>query len=393
MPFLVPIPLAADTVEALLAERARRPPLIYLFIIALAVGAVVALPIVRVPVTARSPGIIRSADPHHEVRAPISGRLDLVEARENDRVSRGDLLLRIHSTGLEARDSIHAQQREELEVAIDGLRRLDTLAAAPARSPTVVLPRYQQELAQHRYAVLQQRSRIAGLARDLEAARELYERQAGPRVEVDRLVRELDGARIEAAAQVARNRGRWRQEREERERRLQEVIAQQSQLRAERDLGEVTAPISGSIEELAGVSPGSFVQAGDPLLVISPAATLSAEALVGSREIGLLHSGMLARLAVDAFPYVDWGLITGRVEQIPADATVVDGTPLYRVRISLDRDHLVLENGARGTLRKGMTVQANFTLSERTLLQLIRDDISAWLNPSRSDVGRPAARE
>ena len=40
-----------------------------------------------------------------------------------------------------------------------------------------------------------------------------------------------------------------------------------------------------------------------------------------------------------------------------------------------------LKNGYNSTIRKGMTLTARFTITNRTLWQLLYDKIDAWLNP------------
>jgi HlyD family secretion protein len=57
---------------------------------------------------------------------------------------------------------------------------------------------------------------------------------------------------------------------------------------------------------------------------------------------------------------------------------------VFKVRCELAQRELVLPSGVRGTLRKGMTLQARFLVARRSLLQLLRDDLSSWLDPVRS---------
>jgi len=102
---------------------------------------------------------------------------------------------------------------------------------------------------------------------------------------------------------------------------------------------------------------------------------------VTPRDIGLLQPGNPARILVDAFNYNDWGFITGRVTEISDDFVMIEDRPVFRVGVALDRTELQLRNGFRGKLKKGMTLQARFMVTERTLFQLLRDDINDWLNP------------
>ena len=67
----------------------------------------------------------------------------------------------------------------------------------------------------------------------------------------------------------------------------------------------------------------------------------------------------------------------GQVEyDQPNDRLLVAGQ-----EVELDRTELQLRNGFTGRLKKGMTLQARFMVTERTLFQLLRDDVNDWLNP------------
>lgn len=59
-----------------------------------------------------------------------------------------------------------------------------------------------------------------------------------------------------------------------------------------------------------------------------------------------------------------------------------EGHPLFRVRCSLDQTYLELQNGFRGDIKKGMTFQARFIVSRRSLFQLLYDKVDDWLNPT-----------
>jgi HlyD family secretion protein len=40
-------------------------------------------------------------------------------------------------------------------------------------------------------------------------------------------------------------------------------------------------------------------------------------------------------------------------------------------------------NGVKGNLKKGMTFQARFILTKRSLFQLLYDKADDWMNPAR----------
>ncbi len=56
--------------------------------------------------------------------------------------------------------------------------------------------------------------------------------------------------------------------------------------------------------------------------------------------------------------------------------------PVFMIKCSLSKDELQLKNGFKGKLKKGMTLQARFILTRRTLFQLLYDRTDSWLNPN-----------
>lgn len=191
-------------------------------------------------------------------------------------------------------------------------------------------------------------------------------------------LRELTSERTLA---VERARGEWVAAFAAVREQIRELAARASEADAQRALYRVEAPVAGTVVDLASVAPGSFVQAGDELAVLSPSARMVAEVYVTPRDIGLLRVGLPVRLQVDAFNYNDWGMLTGRVTRVPEDVTLLDGNPVFRVPIVLDRTFLTLRGGTRGELRKGMTLHARFVVANRSLWQLLRDNVEDWLDP------------
>jgi HlyD family secretion protein len=111
---------------------------------------------------------------------------------------------------------------------------------------------------------------------------------------------------------------------------------------------------------------------------------------VTPRDIGLVRSSGAVRILIDAFNYSDWGFVNGRVMDVSGDFVQLNGQPMFKVRCEMDRDHLTLRNGFAGPLKKGMTLRARFVVAERSVLQLLSDDINDWLNPSRGPIAATA---
>jgi len=61
----------------------------------------------------------------------------------------------------------------------------------------------------------------------------------------------------------------------------------------------------------------------------------------------------------------------------------MDNQPVFKIRCKLHDTKLRLTNGVTGQVKKGMTVRARFLLAERSLYQLLFDNINDWLNPTQ----------
>jgi hemolysin D len=83
----------------------------------------------------------------------------------------------------------------------------------------------------------------------------------------------------------------------------------------------LTAPIDGTVQQLAVTTVGQVVTSGQPLMIIVPSeGRIEIEALVLNRDIGFIELGQEAVIKLDAFPFTKYGTITGKVVRISRDA-------------------------------------------------------------------------
>jgi HlyD family secretion protein len=245
---------------------------------------------------------------------------------------------------------------------------------------------YGQQAAQFHYQQQQLRSQLQKSARELATSQRLYAGKVIARIELEDKTfayrKLLDEARVLTETQ----RSQWQTDLNTHRAALAELRERQQQLSQERRLYSLTAPVAGTVQQLAGKYAGSYVQAGELLGTISPDGNLLAECYVSPKDIGFLRVGMPVRFQIDAFDYNQWGMVEGQVDDIGQDFVLVQERPVFKVRCRLNRSYLQLKNGYRGTLRKSMTVRARFQLAERSLWQLLFDKADDWLNPTQGGV-------
>jgi multidrug resistance efflux pump len=379
---LYPAEYAEDSLERLYAERSRRSHAIYLLVLVGLLGGIALLPFARVDVSVQSGGIIRPATEKHEVKARASGLVEQLLVRENQLVQAGQPLLVLRAAATQEQGRMLAAQVEERRGAIDDLEMVLGAGAAGAEPGGFRTPRYRQAWAQFRNDAREAELKQQRAAREAERARALGSRGLVAQSEVDEKEFQLAQARAEASLLAERYLSGWQAELAQARTDLRDLLGRQGKLTEDLDLYRVSSPVTGTVEQLQGVSPGSFVTAGEPIAVISPSSDLQAEVYVTPRDIGLIHPGIPVRLQVDAFNYNDWGMVSGRVREISDDFVEVNQQPVFKVKCSLEQDHLTLKSGFRGRLKKGMTLQARFVVARRTLLQLLYENVNDWLNPA-----------
>lgn len=390
---VLPAAFIDDSLESYLGRHRGGGRAIFLAVALVVITGVAGLPVVRVEVYSRAPGRLRPAVETHEIRAPISAPVAAVRVADNQAVRAGDVLIELRADGIDA-------QRLPVDARIDHVRRLlddmDRLLridpVAPRSAQAMLTAEAARESAQLARKMDEVDTRLGRATARLSRLERLYEGRHAA-------FEAVEGARLDVAELRARRAlireqhlGRWERARESYRGELRDLVARREQLIEQRALHSIRAPVTGTVAQLAGVSPGSFLTAGERLMVLSPLAGLVAEVYVESRDIAYVRPEIRVRVQVDAFDPNRWGAIEGRILEVSDDVVLLDRTPVYRVRCSLGNARLRSPDGRVGVLRKGMAVQARFSLGRRSLLELLWHDVRGWLDPYAPAVRAPRSR-
>lgn len=130
-------------------------------------------------------------------------------------------------------------------------------------------------------------------------------------------------------------------------------------------------------QQLAVHTVGGVVQPAQALMVVVPRDTnLVVEAAVLNKDIGFVRERQPVRVKLEAFPFTDYGLVTGTVEHISRDAIQDEKQGLiYSARIRLHRSS-ISANGRDIPLGHGMAVQAEIKTGERRIIQYLLSPIA-----------------
>jgi multidrug resistance efflux pump len=381
---LVPPSIVGDCVEVHLARHAPTGRAIYLTTLGLTIAAAAALPFVRVPVTIQASGILRPSIERQEARAAESGIVRAVYARNGQRVHAGDTLLLLNDSNvvaqLAAAESIaHARAME-----LNDLTRLLDVEDFVLDLATLRTAHRRQQAREHAAILTGLIARAAAEHRELDRVRALLDRGfSAP----DQFQRQEESARAARAA-VTEHRERVRSEWTEAHARatddLKRLSGERAGLRDGLARHAVLSPVNGTVEMATSLSPNSVLQRGEIVATISPNTEVVGEAMIAPRDIALVRRGTRARLMIDAFNYRDWGTVDAVVTEVADDASLSRNQLMFRVRCRLGGSELRLRGGPRAALGKGMTFRVRFVIAERSLLQLLFDDLHDWLNPART---------
>ncbi|WP_395022613.1 HlyD family type I secretion periplasmic adaptor subunit [Dongia sp.] len=245
----------------------------------------------------------------------------------------------------------------------------------------------------------------------VDAKKSLLDKGLTPRMEMLQLQQQLiemqrdrDAALAhlsEAKAQIASIQRQKAQAEEEFKRdRLKELADAETQASAldqelrkaeERQrLKTITAPVSGTVQQLAIHTVGGMLQPGQALMAIVPDESgIEIEAMIQNQDIGFVAEGQEAVIKLDAFPFTRYGTVPGKIKIVSEDSVGGGATQqdslhseagsaregssnqlLYAARVTLDRTTMNVD-GKEVNLTPGMAATVEIKTGKRKLIEFL----------------------
>ena len=147
----------------------------------------------------------------------------------------------------------------------------------------------------------------------------------------------------------------------------------------------ITAPRAGIVNNIqARAGQQAYANTNIPLLTLFPSNTqLTAHLLIPVRSVGFIESGQSLAIRYDAFPYQKFGIYQGKVSQVSKtlllpnellNAPIQVNEPVYRVTALLKKPN-IQAYGKNFSLKPGMTLSADISLGDRSLIQWLLEPI------------------
>jgi HlyD family secretion protein len=151
----------------------------------------------------------------------------------------------------------------------------------------------------------------------------------------------------------------------------------------------LVAPQEGVVKDLATTTVGAVVQPGTVMLTLVPdGERLYADVNINNDDVGFTQVGQTAQVKFAAYPFQKYGMLTGTVIHLSADATQADGAArmpgtaasqeeqarintTYKARVRLDGQVLAGPGGMPLALSAGMLVAVEINQGKRTVLEYL----------------------
>ncbi|KVM88209.1 HlyD family type I secretion periplasmic adaptor subunit [Burkholderia stagnalis] len=183
---------------------------------------------------------------------------------------------------------------------------------------------------------------------------------------------QLADARHQRAALVAETRRNAQDAQHDAQRVADASTQDVRRAKAHGELLQLTAPVDGTVQQLAVHTVGTAVPAAQPLMQIVPlASAVEMEAFIENRDVGFIKEGQPASVKIDAFEYTKYGTVPATVSHVSRDAIEDEKKGLiYAVKVTLDRATLLVD-GREVRLSPGMSGSVEIKTGTRRVIEYV----------------------
>lgn len=145
-------------------------------------------------------------------------------------------------------------------------------------------------------------------------------------------------------------------------------------------LATLTAPVAGTVQQLALHTEGGVVTEAQALMVIVPhlnsgAASVSAEVTLENKDIGFVTPGQDVAIKLETFPFTRYGTVNATVQQVTQDAVNDEKRgAIFPATLKLEQTHIDVD-GKAIKLAPGMNVTAEIKTGKRRVIEYLLSPI------------------
>lgn len=175
---------------------------------------------------------------------------------------------------------------------------------------------------------------------------------------------------------------------------LTRLDQQSGKLSYQKGLLELKAPQAGVVKELATTTVGAVVQPGTVLVSLVPLhEPLVAEVSIENADIGFIVPGQSVRVKVAAYPFQKYGMLSGTVKTVSADASMPQDQPMqasggqpsvFKALIEIKDQHLSVGPTSL-PLTAGMQLSAEILQGRRSVLEYLLSPVQQVVSEAATE--------
>ena len=315
-----------------------------------------------------APGELQPLGAERPVKAPFAGVIKDIVVKEGQKVTAGDTLLKFDA-------DVSRKRKETLEtqIKLENKRFEEESRAVKARKRGV-------------------EARLKGLNRSLNTESGIYsnilplaEIGAMQMTEVLRQrnkVEQLDSEVQQASADLEEVEAQLNKLEQESLREISDLERQLVEVEDTITKEKLSAPVSGIVFGMVPSSSGYAASAGETLVKVVPGGEIEAKIYITNKDVGFMKPGMKAQIRVDAFPYTQFGSITGALKSVgtlPLEPDQQNPMPRFPAYVKIDKEYLE-KDGEKYNISAGQSVQVNLILRDKRVISLLTDAVQKALD-------------
>ena len=358
----------------------KKSQMIYLILLLSLICLCMALPFIKVDLYSSSAGMIRPSKERNTITSPISGKVNEVLIVENSSVKKGDTLLTLDDSSVSQELILVKEQFDSLSLYIHDLKLMCHSKMIHIDSLQTIL--YKSQFLQYNQKLKSLREKNLRQLAQFKRQNHLYKKGVIAKIEIETAIFELDKTNNDLLYFKKHQKSLWLDQLHQKTVDLRRASSKLLSLKKNKDLHFIISPSTGSVQDFKGFERNNFLYTGSAIAEISPQTDLMVECYVSPANIGLLKNNHRVKFQIDAFDHNRWGAASGQIVRINQDVSNINNLPMFKVLCSINETSLFLNKTINGSLQKGMTLTALFLIDNRSLFDLLFDELEDWFDHS-----------
>ena len=185
------------------------------------------------------------------------------------------------------------------------------------------------------------------------------------------------------AAYVAETRRNLRERQTQAALKREQLGQERNKTEQRQRLTQLTAPVAGTVQQVAVHTDGGVVTPAQVLMVVVPKdAEVTAEVVIDNKDIGFIRAGQAVEVKFETFPFTRYGTVSAQVKRMAADAVADEKRgAIFPATLTLARGAIEI-NGQRVALTPGMNLSAEIKTGRRRVADFLLSPIQQAANES-----------